>query len=78
MKIIDRRPEILKHRSISVHKIPMGQSFMGCIGADTGLFVRHYSGVTLLENPYHEWAGTAQVLDYQPVEVEVHITRNLP
>jgi len=76
MKIVDNRTT---KTSIMVNSedIKVGIYFMGRINECNGLFLRIYEGVVFIDDPAYTWNGSCDVNEYEPIEVEIHIERNL-
>lgn len=57
-----------------ISDIPIGATFRGTIGEYSGLFLRCYSCICLLQNPRKTWSGddAISVADYEAVDI--HIT----
>ena len=54
--------------------LPEGSTFTGTISGSTGLFLRAFSRVILLEGATMSWDVFPTVYNYVPVDIEIEVT----
>jgi len=55
-------------------EIPVGTVFSGTIGDHTGLFLRAFDIIVLLDNPQKTWTDNATVQNYRRHNAEIVVT----